>query len=203
MESRMRFCATALVAALCSVAVSCAVMTGELPVPGYSDAYFTGVLHALAGREPQTTFVRWVQSNLKWYNEKSAPGGRIRADCPAEALVPIVKGSDDEHRTRVALLLLSLRSPDECKDAVKAFFNDRSRRPFSRIYAALVLAYWGEQDGKAFLHHVLKHGGMSSSGFGYSYAWLGLYLLDDLPEDFSFSNLPDSMFGHLGKVRRR
>ena len=199
----MRFTTVALVAALCSVPVSCAVMSRELAVPGYSDAYFTGALHALAGREPQTTFVRWVQGSLKWYNEKSASRDRIRADCPAETLIPIVTGAADEHRIRAALLLLSLRSPDECKEAVKAFFNDQSRRPFPRIYAALVLAYWGEQDGEAFFHHILKHGGMSSSGFEYSYAWLGLYLLDDLPEDFSFSNLPDSMFGHLGKVRRR
>lgn len=198
----MRLFSMVLAAALC-VVIHSEALSGEVSVRDYNDAYFTGALHALAAREPQTTFLRYVQTNLKRYNDKLTSKDQIRADCPAKTLISIVTKSADEDRTRIALLLLSLRSPHECKDVVQMFFNNKSKRSFSRIYAALVLAYWGEQDGKEFLHHVLKHGAMSSSGFEYSYAGLGLYLLGDLPEDFRFSKVPNPLFPHLDNRLRQ
>ena len=98
---------------------------------------------------------------------------------------------------QTALLLLSLRKSDETTQIVRTIFRDTSERVFTRIFAALALAYWGEDEAKGFLEDVLEHGAMSSSGFEYSYARLGLCLLGGLPGDPRLHNAPNPLFPHL------
>jgi hypothetical protein len=164
----------------------------------YNAAYFQAVLDTSHTGNAQATFLRFVEGQLGGYNGRLAGRGeeQIRADCPKDSLIEMVH-RDREYRARTALLLLSLRRSEDSISVVKTIANNRSTPGFTRLFAALVLAYWGDGECKEYLHEVIRHGLQSSSGFEYSYAGLGLLMLGDLPPDFRFRNVPNPMFLHL------
>jgi hypothetical protein len=190
-------------------AAGCVILCGCRAADRYGEynaAYFQATTDVLHLQEPRATFVRFVEGQLRTYNERLAArrDEQIRADCDAGTLMEIISGSRrSDYRAHTALLLLALHQQSENTVAfVKGIANEPLTPGFSRLFAALVLAYWGDGGCKDYLHDVLKHGLASSSGFEYSYAGLGLLMLDDLPADFRFRDVPSPKFGYLDDRQR-
>jgi hypothetical protein len=196
------------------MAAGCVILCGCRATDRYAEdnaAFFHArtnpTNHALLLSYPRLMFVDFVKENLHTYNEELAArrDDQIIADCDAGTLMEIVgdsRLSDHDYRAHAALLLLAFYQSEDTVSFVNRIANEPLTPGFSSLFAALVLAYWGDGECKDFLHDVLKQGLRSSSGVEYSYAGLGLLMLDDLPADFRFRDLPNPIFWYLDGRRR-